>query len=270
MFKDLNRGISIPLIIILIAVLIITAVVFKLTYECYFIGTPNIESPEAIKHPRNDFSKLDKDVLLHKLFPNLTFTDGIANHTETHSEHFNLYLEDSIEGYFANNKEKTLLLIVRLDGVPHVDGLYHTYLGLFDKNGSLLTSTSSYDSEDYDFYTDQVQFGGDQGGFGFYDCQGIKYIAFVSHGCPNRTCCFGNAALFKIKNNSFEEVQTINNTSLAENNGVAESDYGLKISLLDEKMIIKKVPDIMQSMDDPCPESDYRVLNWNKDTCRFE
>lgn len=208
-----------------------------------------------------DFSILDKDELLHKLFPNLTFTDGIANHTAEHYEFLNLHLQDSIEDYFIDTQEKNLLLVVKLDGVAHAGGLYHAYLGLFDKNGDLLTPTSSYPipnhpnpyGEDYyDFNLDKAQFGGDQGDFGFYDCKGLKYIAFAWAGCPNGSCCSGGVDLFRINNGEFEKLQTI---------------YGDKMILSDEKIIVKTVP---LTSDNGCPETDGGEFNWNKENCRFE
>jgi len=255
----------------------------------YEIPTDNkllvTEKPED----ETDFLELNRDVLLNKLFPNLTFNNGIANHTAKHYEFLNLYLQDSIEDYFINTQERNILLIVRLSGVAHVGGLYHAYLGLFDKSGNLLTPVSpypipnhpnSFGDDYYDFFLDKAQFGGDQGDFGFYDCRGVKYIAFVSATCPNGTCCFGSVRVFRINKGGFEEVQTINKDSLVRSNSCLGTiifpsvyaavgpSYGLKMILSDEKIIVKKVPTIADERD--CQETDYKVLNWNRNSCRFE
>jgi len=237
---------------------------------------------------------LDKDALLHKLFPNLSFKNGVADLASAGNTEYSslpglkLYLKNSIEDYFTNNQEKNLLFVVQLDGVPHAGGLYHAYLGLFDKNGNLLTPSSPfpkpnvinhYGANYYDFFQDKVHFGGDKGEFGFYNCKGVTYILFVSHGCPNGTCCDGSAKLFRINNGNFEEVQTINSQTLASLetrplsmtlpivNATLGSSYNLKMIISGDKILVKKVP---LTSDNGCPETDYKVLKWNGDTCRFE
>ncbi len=217
-----------------------------------------------------NFSHLDKDELLHKLFPNLTFTNGVANHNEKHEPYLRLYLENAVEDYFLNTKEKNLLLIVRLDGMGHAGGLYHAYLGLFDKKGNLLTPTSSYGGDNYDFFGDKAHFGGDEGEFKFYDCKGIKYIAFASAGCPNGTCCFGKVELFAVNKGRFEKIQTIDlNPDVVKSNIELDENsyYGVKMILSDEKIIAKKVP---PTSDNGCPETYLKELKWNRNTCRFE
>ena len=272
-----------PLVIGIIAVLVVVVGGGILAYQYYYL--PGKEQTEP---PKVDFSVLNKDDLLHKLFPNLTFVNGVANHTTEHYEFLNLYLQNSIEDYFVNTHDKNLLLVAKLDGVAHVGGLYHAYLGLFDKNGNLLTPASPYPvpnylnpygDDYYDFSMDKTQFGGDQGDFGFYNCKGVKYIAFASAGCPNGTCCFGSVGLFRINNGEFEKVQTINEDSLAKGTfnlgsvifpsayAAMGPSYGLKMILSDEKIIVKKVP---PTSDSGCPETNYKELKWNKNSCRFE
>jgi hypothetical protein len=239
-------------------------------------------------------SLLDKDALLHKLFPNLSFKNGVADLASAGDSEYSslpglkLYLKDSIEDYFTNNQEKNLLFVVQLDGVAHAGGLYHAYLGLFDKKGNLLTPSSPfpkpnvinpYGANYYDFFQDKVHFGGDKGEFGFYNCKGVTYILFVSHGCPNGTCCDGSAKLFRINNSNFEEVQAINSQTLARLetrplsmtlpivNATLGSSYNLKMIISGDKILVKKVP---LTSDNGCPETDYKVLKWNGDTCRFE
>ncbi|MEK7658632.1 MAG: hypothetical protein AAB352_02085 [Patescibacteria group bacterium] len=224
---------------------------------------------------QTDFSKLNKDELLHKMFPNLFFENGKADLSKDKVYNTtNLYLKKSTEDYFINKKEKSLLLIAQLDGVAHAGGLYHAYLGLFDKNGNLLTPASvlpkpnvqnPYGDDYYDFAKDEAQFGGDSGQFGFYDCNGLKYILFVSTGWPNSTCGSDAAYLYKINNGNFEKIQTINEQSLG---GSSTFYYGLKMVLSGSNITIKKVPPTSDQGN--CAETDYKKLLWNRNVCRFE
>jgi hypothetical protein len=293
--KQGKTNIKYLFIVIVLAVIVGGGVLY-----CYL----NLPEPEYESSPISFPQKTEKGVeegssslstnddLLHKLFPNLEFKNGQAISLEDSQYEgigLNLFLNEKIEDYFINKEEKNLLLIVSLEGVAHAGGLYHSYLGLFDLDGDLLTPFSvfpepnvenPYGDEYYDFHRDEVQFGADQGEFGFYDCKGVKYIAFASHGCPNGTCCFGKVNLFRINNGEFEEIQTIDNQSLAKNDfniqsiispfveAAADSEYGLRMILSDEKIIIKKVPPIAD--DRNCQESDYKVLDWDKDSCLFE
>lgn len=209
-----------------------------------------------------DFSRLDNDILLHKLFPNLSFKNGAADLTRAIDVYsgLKLYLKNFVEDYFANNQEKSLLLIAQLDGVAHAGGLYHSYLGLFDKNGNLLTPSSGFPISG-DFFYDKAHFGGgDEGSFGFYDCKGIKYILFVSSGCPNGSCCDANANLFKINNGNFEVIQTVDSELLG------DGPFRMILSP-DDKILIKKVP---PTSENDCPETNYKELKWNKNSCKFE
>jgi hypothetical protein len=274
---NFNKGISTPIALTIIIVLAVVSAGGIFAYQYYLSGQeaeiPKVETPETEK---SGFSVLDRDALLHKLFPKLTFANGVANHEAGHYEYLNLYLESSVEDYFTNIQNKDILFIAQLDGVAHVGGLYHAFLGLFDENGNLLTPTSSYPNLSIE---DETQFGGDQGDFGFYNCNGVKYIAFASAGCPNGTCCFGRVNLFRINNGEFEKIQTIDDESLASNSlnpqsivfssveAAAGPSYGLKMILSDEKIIVKKVPSIS---DNGCLETDYKELKWNKNSCRFE
>jgi len=292
MFKYLNRGVSSALAIGIIAVLAIVVGGAVLAYQYYYIPKEESKNPVAetpkTEVPKNketdSLSKLDKDELLHKLFPNLTFKDGVAGlEGKIDYPGLSLYLKNSKEDYFITPQEKNLLLTVNLDGVPHVGGMYHAFLGLFDKNGDLLTPSSLFPKLDpYDFNEDKAQFGGDAGFFGFYNCHGIKYIAFISRGCPNSTCCSDGAALYKISNGNFEIIQTINQNSLLSVkksdfsiipsvNAALGSGYALRMTLTEDKIIIKKIPELAgYSATDSCPETDYKVLNWNIDSCRSE
>jgi len=234
---------------------------------------PTIKTTEIEKI---DFSKLNKDSLLHKLFPNLSFQDGVADLASAGDTEYSdypglkLYLKNTIEDYFTNNQEKNLLLIVQLDGVGHAGGLYHSYLGLFDKNGNLLTPSSVFPKPNvinphgdnyYDFLQDKIQFGADTGEFGFYDCKGVKYILFVSHRCSTGSCCNASAKLFRINNGNFENIQTIDRQSLT------ELEIDLKMTLSNNKILVKKVPPIFNN---GCPETNYKELKWNINNCRFE
>lgn len=295
MFKNLNRGISTLLAIGIIAVLVIVVGGGILAYQYYYItekeqAKPPTTAVETPKTEKVDFSVLNKDDLLHKLFPNLSFKNGVADLSTEDIAYrtLKLHLKDSVEDYFINTQEKSLLLIANLDGVAHAGGLYHAYLGLFDKNGNLLTPSSvfpepngdnSYGDDYYDFHSDKAQFGGDQGEFGFYDCHGINYILFVSHGCSTGSCCSGNAKLFRINNGNFEDIQIIDRMSLTERetnllsivvpfaNASIGPSYDLRMILSGDKILVKKVPPTSGS---GCPETNYKELKWNKNSCRFE
>ncbi len=223
-----------------------------------------------------DFSKLNKDELLHKLFPNLTFKNGVAGMPEKDVyQMLKLSLEKSEIGNFTNKNEKQLLLEVKLDGVPHVGGLYHAYLGVFDSNGNLLTPSSQFGSvaqfsQNEDpllFNNDKAQFGGDLGQFEFYDCNdGLKYILFISGGCPNSTCCSSGGNVYKVTGGSFEKVQAIDYKFLGIT--TSEGDYlGLKMTLSGDKINVQKTP---FSSDSGCTATDFRKLKWDNNKCIFK
>lgn len=212
---------------------------------------------------QQNFSSLNMDELLHKLFPSLTFIDGVANLPATNLyDNLKLYLKNSTEDYFASKTEKSLLLTVQLDGVAHAGGLFHSFLGLFDKNGNLLTPSSSFGNGEtnYDFHYDKAQFGGDEGNFGFYNCNGIKYIAFISHACPNGSCCSGQVGIFKFSDGIFGKTQAIDSRLL----------NPLKISFSDNNLIINKVPSQSGYGTNPCPETVYKKLIWDSQKCIFK
>ena len=279
-----QKGISKAIVIIIIAVVLLVGGFLAYKYSS------SVKEKTYTPVQKYDFSKLDKDGLLHKLFPFLTFNNGIANLPgNAPYENLKLYLKNSNEDYFINNQEKNLLLVAKLDGVAHAGGLYHSYLGLFDGDGKLLTSASTFGGSNYfdtgrgenGLYNDKAQFGGDQGEFSFYDCNGVKYILFVAHFCPNGSCCNGQASLYNVSNGQFKEVQKIDQGSLAANvsplsliTPVANADGGsyfsYKLIPFFDKITVKKVPNISRNGANACPETDYKVLNWNKDSCRFE
>jgi hypothetical protein len=224
-----------------------------------------------------DFSTLNKDELLHKLFPALTFNNGVAIlPNKPVYEGLKLYLKNSVEDYFVNNQQKDLLVTVQLDGMAHAGGLFHSFMALFDVNGNLLTPSSLFGKEDfdigqggeaYDLYSDNVQFGGDGGIFEYYDCNGVEYILFVSRGCPNSTCCSDAAKLLRIINGNFDIVQTIDAKFLGAYGTDINSYFGLKMTASAEKIAVGKVP---FSSEQGCTETRYRELNWNNKKCVFE
>ncbi len=264
----IQKGISTFFAILVVGLVALIGFVVFYSYQYIWVQEEEAKTGTV----ETNFSKLDEDLLLEKLFPNLSFTNGVAEHTEKHPQDLNLELKETIKDYFISAEKKSLLLVTELEGVGHTGGLYHAYLGLFDKEGNLLTSESSYPAPNYsnplgdDYYNfslDKAQFGGDQGNFGIYECNGIKYIVFVSHDCPNGTCCFGKAKVFKISNGRFEEIKLLGDEFFS------NPSYGLKLSLSGVKMIIKKVPAVAMA-GGSCPETDYMVLDWDKDKCVFE
>lgn len=236
-----------------------------------YINNQNINTiPQEI--PADDFSALNKNELLHKLFPNLKFENETAKTSSENNDFgLKLSLKDFKEDYFINPLEKSLLLIVNLENVPHVGGLYHAFLGLFDKSGSLLTPSSQMPSNlmgdtgngGYDYYADKAHFGADNGIFEFNDCKGVKYITFVRSGCPNSTCCYDSATVYKVSGGKFEIVQEIKQESY-------DVNYAWKMKLSGDNLAIKKVPDHLDDKINECTETDYKTLNWDKDSCTFK
>jgi len=271
-----NKGIASILIFLIVAGVLVAGGIY------YFWSQKSQKQLPTEEQGKNnfDFSKLNKDDLLHELFPNLFFKNGIADLlAEGFTSTDKIFLEDSIEDYFINNQEKSLLLIVR--------GSYYEgdlYLGLFDKNGSLLTTSYSFPKQNinndnsYTFnsrkFSEKNSFTG-SGKFYFYNCKGIKYILFVSTGCATGSCCDDSAVLFRINNGNFEVMQQ----SIAEGkikplstilpvvNAAGGTSYGLKIIPSDDKVLIRKVP---PTSENGCSEIDYKELKWNKNICRFE
>jgi hypothetical protein len=180
------------LIVVILAVIVGGGILGYLRYfkrEMVSISQfPEIKKPEKIVKESEEelFSKLNKDDLLHKLFPLLNFQDERVK-GELDYPGLRLFLKKSVLDHFINLDEKHLLLIAELEGVPHAGGLYHAFLGIFDKNGNLLTPSSCFPS--CNFWDDKSHFGGDLGEFEFYDCLGLKYIVFASAGCPVGGCC---------------------------------------------------------------------------------
>jgi hypothetical protein len=254
-------------------VLIITGIVFLIlalgSSAGYFFWN-KISQPQE----NNNLSSLNTDDLLSKLFPNIFFKEGFADLSSINDSPGNkLYLQKSIEDYFVSKQEKSLLLLTQLDGVSHMGGFYHAFLGVFDNNGKLLTPASVFPK-----LGGNNEFSGDKGTFGFYDCRGIKYILFISKRCLNYSCCNDGARLVKINNGLFENIQIIDEQTLSEKNNPLSSilpianaasgpSYALNMLLLDDKILIKKVP---PTSTDGCPETNYKELIWNTNTCKFE
>ena|GEM_PF-1529141 len=123
-----------------------------------------------------------------------------------------------------------------------------------------------------------IGFIADDGNFTFYDCRGLKYILFTYLWRPNGgICASGGADLMKFENGKWKIVQKIT-TDILENNpivGVAETkyEYGIWVNPDNDKIIINKVkikPENMDNFSEECDGKPYKMLNWNKETCRFE
>lgn len=216
---------------------------------------------QNVQYVPSDLSKLNKDELLDKLFPALTFKDGKAE-TEDPSigMPITFSLKESIQDYFTDTKEKKLLLTVELEGMAHVGGLYHAYLGLFDKDGNLLTPSINLENW-HNTTPENGHFGGDEGSFELYDCNGIEYIAAITGGCPNGSCCSDSVGLYRISNGKFENIADgVNINEPANKNPFKIATYG-------NGLIIKTVP---ETSDNDCPETYSKTLEWNQSTCKFE
>lgn len=192
--------------------------------------------------------KLDRNDLLQKMFSTLTFKNGIAR-TE---ENYDIQYENSYEDFFVNKNEKSLLLSSRGEE-------FELYLGLFDKDGRLLTK--QYDFNSKNIRTISIWPNG-SGSIYLYNCKGLKHILYVSTGCSTGGCCSDYAELFKISNGNFEKTQIINHD--------IKSLSGKTVIMhpTENKIVIKTVPDT--SINGNCPESDYKELKWNDESCKFE
>jgi len=279
---------------------ILTENAFKILRSDNFIGAFTSIMPSLVLYnpnkPATNLSELNKDVLLKKMFPFLNFKNGVADlkfYNDEFGTNLKLYLKESREDYFTNSREKSLLLITILEGTPHAEGLFHAFLGLFDKNGNLLTTSSpfpkrnvdvssghDYGLGNYNYDKDPAHFGGDEGKFGFYKAKGITYILFVSTSWPNGTCGSDRALLYRFKKGWFKLIQVVDKKSLikfkyndpARNYEFSYAPFEIKIKLVDDKMVINTVPVMAQdatSLNNPCPESEYGVMKWNKSKSKF-
>lgn len=234
-------------------------------------------------------SPIDNDHLLDKMFPNFKFNGGVAKFPERSDgsqsdEH--LLLKEVKEDSFTKAGEKERLFLVMKEPAAHAEGFFHAWLGLFDRDGNLLTGPSVF-PEANGSYCDSCPetyiaekdngFVADYGTFAYYECEGIKYILFASKYQPNGGICGSyDAIVMKFGSGRFETIQKIN-SEILENNpviGVAETKYkyGINIIPADNKIMINKINIVPQSKDNfsPCEGSLYKTLNWNKETCRFE
>ena len=232
---------------------------------------------------------IDNDRLLNKMFPNFKFSGGIAEFPEKSGRiqpDDHLLLKEVREDSFAKIGEKERLFLVMKEPAAHAEGFFHAWLGLFDRDGNLLTVPSVF-PETNGSYCDSCPetyiaekdngFVADDGTFAYYECKGIKYILFVGKYQPNGGVCGSDGAIvMKFGNGRFETVQKIT-AEILENNpvvGVAETKYkyGINIIPADNKIMINRINIVPQSEDifSPCEGSLYKTLNWNKETCRFE
>ena len=270
-----KRGIPTWLGLLIIIIIAVAVGLGILGYQ-YYVSNQN-SSPAPTETPVADFSALNKNDLLHKLFPNLEFENETAKLSQKDTDNFlKLSLKDSKEDYFVNSKEKSLLLIANLEGMPHVVNLYHAYLGVFDKNGNLLTPASNFPSADSGTYigdtgrgndyipeNDKAHFGADAGSFGLNDCNGVEYITFVASDLPNSSCGFDSATVYKIKDGNFEIVQTIGQDKYDEH-------YAWHMKLSGDQLVITRSNDYLNADISECKETDYKVMNWDKTTCTFK
>jgi hypothetical protein len=224
----------------------------------------DVLSSAAFIAPNNadvSLTQLNKDGMLNKLFPGLSFKDGKAA-AEIGSIPVTLSLKNSREGSFVDVRDKNVLLTVELEDMDHAGGLYHAYLGLFDNQGNLLTAPVKIADATWDDSTGgSGHFGGDEGSFNFYDCKGLEYILAITGTCPSGSCCDDSAVLYRINKGRFETV-----AGGIKIDGSANKNPW-KITASEEGLSIKTVP---LNSDNDCPEKAYKDLKWNADDCRFE
>jgi hypothetical protein len=221
---------------------------------------------------------LDNDKLLKKLFPSLTFAGGKAQGefvSDAGSLPYTVSLKSAPEDFFTNKRVRTRLLVAELQGLPHAEGLYHGFLGLFDRKGDLLTPAAVFSNKSFGWDTvelnDGSHFGGDDGKFGFYPCHGLKYILFVSSSCPNSSCCDDRAAVYKVGEAQFVKVQDIPSEGMLEKSNPVYGSKGFawKMVPAEGKLLIKKIPgSAWENL--RCGASTFKELRWNGESCRFE
>lgn len=174
--------------------------------EKMFIGLPKIlETLSLIKKvslKTEARGVLGYDHLLEKMFPNNKAENGAISLHRGRS----LALSQVKEGAFSHSQAKEKLLIVRMGGTSHVEGLYHAFLGVFDSKDNLLTS-QFFDPVTLEGSFKEGHFFADFGQFAFYHCEkdGKDRILFVGAKQPNipiRTP--DSARLFILENNEFK------------------------------------------------------------------
>jgi len=210
---------------------------------------------QPLNSDKEEKNSISTDTLLNKLLPGLSFRDGIAYN----NENYKFYLKDRIEDYFINTNEKSLLITIANQYGEGMD------VGIFDKKGNLLMRNDpSFKKNVFD----------GNGIFSLYDCSGIKYLSYFSTNCPTGSCCSDSIKLFKIYNGEFKEIQYINNNnidSLSSSFPIVNAAngplFGLKITPLNEEIVIEKIP---ATSEDGCTPINYKKLKWNANTCQFE
>jgi hypothetical protein len=230
-----------------------------------------VEEPVAVR--------LDNDKLLHKLFPSLTFSSGTASGkfgTDAGSLPFRVLLKNERVDYFTDKRIKTRLLVTELTGLPEEEGLYHGFLGLFDRKGTLLTPSVSISSNkfgwDQEKLNEGAQFGGAHDGeFAFYPCRGLTYILFVSGSCPKGSCCDQRAAVYTVSDAHFVTVQEIPGVGNLDKSNLGAGGFGWRMVPKEGKLLISKVPPKrLENVQTVCPVTPFRELKWNDQTCKFE
>ncbi len=220
MFKNSNRGISTPIAIGIIAILVIVVGGGILAYQYYYITEkeqPKPLMPEITLTPQ---ITPNIDNLLGKMFPGYEIENGKIKILKDEDELVDV--EISIDKTLKDNPvfldENRILLIAKMTGVPHFYGGYRAFLSVFDLKGSLLTSPffipKPADIGDLDRFLENLQ--REDGAFAqkgigqffFYNCRGIKYILFKEKLCVT-AMCYGYANLYKVEGNKFINVQEI-------------------------------------------------------------
>lgn len=299
MLRRSHQGVApISLIGIVALCVIIGGILYVVTRERTAVpGTPaaQVVTEQTTEAPSDNFSKLDKDQLLRAMFPEFNFKNGVAQTSSIKTgdasiDFINsfgkLYLQSSTIDHFIDPNEKELLLVVRLDGIPHVGGLYHAYLGLFNEEGVLIAPMSGASPKEDPFVpvsSNGMHLGGDFGDFRLYKTGGVQYIAFASGAWPNGTCGDSEVDIYHIEEGNFEKTQIIDAAALEYDShagmlpmatvfaaGGSARDYALRFTLQDDSIVVKKVPSVQLEGRDGCPETDYKVLHWNSDSGLFE
>ena len=306
MFKNFNRGISTPIAIGIIAVLVVVVGGGILAYQYYYITEkeqPKPLIPEITSTPQ---ITLNVDNLLGKMFPGYEVKNGKIKILKDELVDIEISIDETLKDNPVSLDENRILLIAKMTGVPHFYGGYRAFLSVFDLKGNLLTSPFSIPkpagidnlvSSLENFRRENGAFAQKGSGqFFFYNCKGIKYLLFEEKFCVT-AMCYGYANLYKVEGGKFIDVQKITSIdSLTEKTGAknvafaAAEDVTKNIIVIpsEDKISIYRGKNVPAGFICPTKCLDwsgkpietiswegaiyifYKELSWDNNSCRFE
>ena len=269
MWKYLNKGISTPIAIGIVLILVI--LVGSFTWWQY--GEMWRETSELPGIELSEKEGLDYRDLLSQMFPEKEFIklEEGKNCFKDQKEVF--YCIDEVrEGFFTNTEKKENLLVIREgyffnDGKPskaHVEGITHILLAVFDKESKEILSKLVY-------------LVADSGEVAFYDCKNGTYILFYG-GSGGQGWITGDTRLISLnegKSNMIwpdKEVWDQLNTMVKpekEKLIVYEREYVQSDFVCSTDCLFESIFSEGGVMPSYAFIYSYS-MNWNSDTCKFE